>query len=297
MDSSTSNSEPASQPISPVPYGAAFVVAAVLLFTGQFALIRKVDGRPGKGESNFFSSLARVQRACAAECEMALVGSSVTGRLPDRTAGIAGIANLGIDGGNGLDGLRAIEDGLVQVRRHVVIETNTLAVGLHAKDVQVSDGFDGLWFQLGKKFPLFSYSARPTSMIYLLARSRSSADAGAAATPPAAPSLGPEVITRLPELPLPALEEGRVDRMCQGIETLKQRGILVTLVQYPPAANETSMEYRMAAAISARCQIPLWNLGRALPKDTYVLTDGIHLDARSAREVTELLHNALDLRQ
>lgn len=293
MDSSTSSSE--TRPGFVSRYVAAFLIGLVVWGIAQMQAMRMLEGNWGKGESNFFSSLARVQNAAERPARVALVGSSITGRLPDRSSGFPEVVNVGIDGGSALDGLRAIDQGVIQVTDEVVIEINTLSVGLHAEGVQVAGSLSSPWFRAGLKFPAFAYRARPTGMFYSWARNRGTRPKpedggvlkegfGLPAEPDRfqVPQFGPE-------------EAARIDQISNLVLRAKSRGLKVTLVQYPPAKDEESVHFSMARVIAQRCKVPVWNLGDQIRPEAVEFTDAVHLTGGSAAEVLKVLIDVLDL--
>lgn len=254
----------------------------------QTAFLRYNKGKSAKGESNYFSSLARVQNAAMAPARIALVGSSITARLPDRSQNFDDVVNLGIDGGCALDGLQLLCDQVVVVTDVVVVEVNTLAVGLHSSSVSVSDQDFGKWFVWGAKFPLLSYQARPSSQSYMFAKNVLSHDSA-----PIAESweiiLKPEEFNQKNLLSLENLESTRVDQLCHWIEILQQRGLKVVMLQYPPASGQLSKEFVMAENIARRCSVPLYDLGKLQEELNISFTDSVHMTSASAIQVSQLL--------
>jgi hypothetical protein len=291
VDSFTSNSKTGAGFVW--RYSAALVAGLVALVLIQTKATRALEGSWVKGESNFFSSLARVQNAAAKPARVALVGSSITGRLPDRGSGFPGIVNVGIDGGSAIDGLRAINEGIVQVTDEVIIEINTLTVGLYAEGVKVSGSLRSPWFRAGLQYPPLSYRSRPTGMFYSWARSREGAwESGQGNILRDGFSL-PKLGTSGPQLG--AVEEARVAQISDLLSEARSKGLKVTLVQYPPAITEESVQYGMAMAISERSGVPIWNLGKEIQSGTVEFTDAVHLAPGSASKVLNTLIDVLDL--
>jgi hypothetical protein len=274
-------------------YSTALLAGLAALVMVQAKATRALDGTWGKGESNFFSSLARLQNAAAKPAKVALVGSSITGRLPDRGSGFPGIVNVGIDGGSSFDGLRAIDEGIIQVTDEVVIEINTLSVGLHAEGVQVAGSLNSPWFRAGLKCPTLSYGSRPTGLFYSWARNRGVT----------AQSVHGEILrdgfslpVRAPSRPkLGAEEEARADQISNLVLAAKSKGLKVTLVQFPPAIAEESVPFAMGLAIAERCGVPIWNLGKEIQPGAVEFTDAVHLAPGSATKVLKTLIDVLDL--
>ena len=94
-------------------YALPFALTLALLFTVQTLALRAVGGRTAKSESNFFSSVGRIQAGTTGKVDAMMLGSSITGRLPDKAQGYAGWANMGCDGGSAVVTLRAMDKGLL----------------------------------------------------------------------------------------------------------------------------------------------------------------------------------------
>ena len=115
-----------------------------------------------KGESNYFSTLARLQTAADVKSpQIAFVGSSLTGRLPmaslDRKA-----INLGCDGGSSLDSLLLLTSGSFSIPPVVVIEANVL----ESDSLSLHGITQSAWFRCGRRFPLVSAAYRPSSLLF-----------------------------------------------------------------------------------------------------------------------------------
>ena len=89
-------------------YPSILVLSLAACFGLQSLALHLVGGRTAKSESNFFSSIARIQTGAAEPvAEVFLVGSSLTGRFPSRSAEFPDVANLGCDGENAAVVMRA----------------------------------------------------------------------------------------------------------------------------------------------------------------------------------------------
>ena len=141
-------------------------------FAVQWFALRQVGGRTAKSESNYFSSLGRIQAGTSGKPRVILLGSSITGRLPDRAQGFEGFANMGCDGGSAVDALRAMDQGYLPTAPVLVIEMNTLHLALQPKPSEIGSAIRSPWFQAGMRAPAISAYARPSAFLYskLLAR-------------------------------------------------------------------------------------------------------------------------------
>lgn len=94
-------------------YPLILAITLALCFAAQSLALHLSGGRTAKSESNFFSSIGRIQAGAQGKPEVMVLGSSITGRLPDRTQGFHGWANMGCDGGSAVDALRAMDAGIL----------------------------------------------------------------------------------------------------------------------------------------------------------------------------------------
>ncbi len=252
---------------------------AGLFFVQTFAL-DAVNGIPGKSESNYFSSLGRIQAGIRRKPEIMLLGSSITGRLADEKDGFEGVANLGCDGGSAVDTLRAIESNFIPKAEVLIVECNNLTRGLQSFEGTVGEAIGGLSFRLGNRMPQLSSAARPSGFFYsLLMRFRLD------------PSKGPEG-PRLDVRSSPFLveeatqitnEDGElVTELARIINDLKDQGVRVLLVMYPPGVEGDSRNRKIAQNLSLSTNTPYWDLMNKLPEGSFELTDQVHMDRRSA---------------
>ena len=275
-------------------YGAGVCTALLICFGLQSVVLSNAGGRAVKSESNYFSSLARLQFANASDAPIGLVGSSMTGRLPDQAQGLAGIANMGVDAGSAVETLRAFDLGYLRLPKVLVIEGNTLNRGLTARPSELSVAVQAPWFKLGTAWPAVSAGARPAAFVYsrLLSGRTGSADPRLVAPLPVRSR--PGVPTSAP--PLSDAERGLVSELSALLSRIKQRGTRVVVVVLPPHLDSQAAGHRLAAGLAASAAVPLWDLTEGLPPTSFRLTDGVHLDATSAAATTQALLQALERR-
>ncbi len=161
-------------------------------FGVQLLALRASGGRTTKSESNYFSSIGRIQAGTRGTPEVMIVGSSITGRLPDRAQGVSGVANMGCDGGSAVDALRAMDAGILPTAKWIVIEANTLQVALDEQPTEIGRAMQRPWFRAGMAVPALGAYARPAAFFYsklLVSRigsfdgQRSEADLGVTSLP------------------------------------------------------------------------------------------------------------------
>jgi hypothetical protein len=265
-----------------MPYALTLTLTLAACFTAQTLALRASGGRTTKSESNFFSSVARIQTGQQGTPEILLLGSSLTGRLPDRSGGFAGVANLGIDGGSAADTLRAIDRGLIGCPPHLIVEGNTLYRAVGQEPGEVARAIGSRWFEVGRDLPNFGATARPSAFLYswLMERKHGAADEGS--------RVGLPLSTR-PRIPgqdeAPALddaEEKLVAELSGIVQRLVGEGCRITMVMLPPGAAADSPNRRIPQAIASRAGVMWWDLNEGLPAGTVRFTDGVHLSPASA---------------
>ena len=143
----------------------------------QTLALRASGGKSLKSESNYFSSIARIQTETQGKPRIMLLGSSMTGRLGDRARHFDGVANLGCDGGSAVVTLRAMDRGILPTAPLLIVEANSLSFELEQRGKEIGAAIDSPWFQLGIKTPNLGATARPTAFAYswLMARMPGSA--------------------------------------------------------------------------------------------------------------------------
>lgn len=263
--------------------------ALILLLTlaASFALqafaLRASGGRFTKSESNFFSSLGRIQAGTVGKPEVMLLGSSITGRLPDRAQGFGGFANMGCDGGSAMDALRAMDTGILPVAPILVIEANTLSRALDAIPSEVGRAMGRPWFGFGMKVPAVSAYARPSAFFYSLLLARKVGDYG---DPDSDVSLE---VNSLP-VALAAKESPRMtpretelkDEIVALVHRASASGSKVVFVWLPPKRGDGSHIPDWIHAAIAESGSLWWDLGNEADPSLITLTDATHMAAPSA---------------
>jgi hypothetical protein len=162
----------------------AYLAILAACFGAQTLALRLFGGKTVKSESNYFSSIARIQNGDREEARVLMLGSSMIARLADRTQPIPGVANLGCDGGSAVITLRAIARGELKAAPLIVVEANSLSFELEHRGKEIAESIGSDWFKLGTKVPNLSATARPTAFVYskLLARNNVPATGGLSIT-------------------------------------------------------------------------------------------------------------------
>jgi hypothetical protein len=259
----------------------------------QTLALRAAGGKTLKSESNYFSSVARIQTESQGSPKVMLLGSSMTGRLGDRSRGFDGFANLGCDGGSAVVTLRAIDQGILPAGPILVIEANTLAYELQGRGKEIAAAMRTEWFQVGMKAPNLGATARPAAFAYswLLGRG---GDEGGEATDDFL-HIGSKPVSLDPaDAPLlDGASAALVEELAAIIERLRNKGSKVVLLQLPgDPADRPKKE--IAIALASRSGSPWWDLTEGLPDGAIGFTDGLHLDAASARKVMLTLQRQFD---
>lgn len=284
MASSTSNSEV-------LRYLSGLILSVTLCFCVQGLALKQVGGRPGKSESNFFSSLGRIQAGIRMEPRVMLLGSSITGRLPDESGGFDGVANLGCDGGSAADVLRAIDRGTLPGAPLLIVEGNTLYRAVGASASEVGEAIDGLWFSVGRRIPVLSAAARPSAFAYsaLLERRLGQPSTTRNAVLPVKGTPGVPVVYA----PLGREAEALVAELSEVISRLQNRGMRVEVVVLPPGAAPGSPNLQVPQVLAGRSGVRFWDLNKGLPEGAVKLTDGVHMDRASATATLRTLMRQL----
>ncbi|MEO8617237.1 MAG: hypothetical protein ABI600_19015 [Luteolibacter sp.] len=219
-----------------------------------------------------------------------LLGSSITGRLPDRTYGFKGISNMGCDGGSAADALRAMDRGILPAAPLIIIEGNTLGLGASPKETEVARAMRSPWFEVGRRFSAVSATTRPSAFLYskLLA-----GKIGAAGSPDGKDE---DVSTKpyIPRKDSVSLKSSRerllVVELADIIGRLAERGTLCWVVILPPKIRLDSPQHDLVVALAAEAQVPFWDLAAGIAPGKIQLTDGIHMaPASAALTVRELM--------
>lgn len=251
-------------------------------FIVQALALRNSGGRFTKSESNFFSSVARIQAGTYGKAEAMVLGSSITGRLPDRAQGFAGWANMGCDGGSAVDVLTAMDAGILPVAPRLVIEANTLQLALDGKPTEIGRAMKGTWFKVGMKVPSLSAYARPSAFFYskLLERKIGGFDPSQGddlgVTGPPQPILTPNQSDLTPE------QFDLIQKVSGIMNRLRERGSQAVIVWLPPARRDAPSPPSWILEMARQSGVPYWDLGQQAVPGTVTLTDGVHMAAPSA---------------
>ena len=278
----------------PMRYALTLALTLAACFTVQSFALRAVGGRTTKSESNYFSSLGRIQAGALGGPEVMLLGSSITGRLPDRANGFDGFANMGCDGGSALDALRAMDRGTLPSPPWVVIEANTLHLALAGRPSEVAAAMERPWFRAGLNFSGVSAYSRPSAFLYSRLLSGKIGGYGTEGGPP---DLGvasvPALVKSATETPLAEAEEKLVREMVAILANLRSRGTRAVIVWLPPSRRYPGVpEWLLELAF--RAEIPFWDLGQEALPEAVSLTDGVHMSAPSAARTVITLRKGLD---
>ncbi|WP_367875283.1 hypothetical protein [Luteolibacter sp. Populi] len=262
----------------------------IACFGAQTAVLRWTGHRTTKSESNFFSSVARVQSGSRGAPQVMFLGSSITGRLPDRTRGFDGVANLGCDGGSAMDTLRAMDAGMIPRPPCLIVEGNTLHRAVNAGETDVAKAMHKSWFRRGIAVPNLSAAGRPSAIAYTLLMERKM---GAGGSPDVAPF---EVTTQPTRSPAPQQTSNEEDVLLEEaagiLRKLGAAGSKITIVMFPPGAGAASADRRLPEELARRAGLPFWDLANAIPPGMVKLTDGVHMDPASATAVVRTIFQA-----
>ena len=278
-------------------YTLTLTIALALCFALQGLALRASGGRFNKSESNFFSSTGRIQAGTVGGPKIMALGSSITGRLPDRAQGFPGVANMGCDGGSAVDALRAMDQGILPIAPWIIIESNTLHLALTSEPTEISKAMRGQWFRAGMKFPCLSSYARPSAFFYSKLLAKRTGDTGAfnltadlgIASKPAPPSVDAAV-------QLTAEQEALAAEINDIIHRLEAKGSRFLFAWLPPARSDGTPPPPWILETARRSRALWWDAGQEAAPGTVTLTDGVHMAAPSAARTTVSLLNALDRR-
>ena len=280
--------------IQTVNYLLTLTFALAACFGLQTLALHLVGGRTTKSESNFFSSIARIQTGAAEPvAKVFLAGSSLTGRFPSRTEEFPEVANMGCDGGSAAVVMRAIDKGILPLPPILVIEGNTLYREQGAGKSLVAEVMDSPWFGVGRRVPNLGATARPSAFAYsiLLERKVGRADEGERLPLPV-PALA--MIPPPDAAPLPEKASAVIAELTAITERFRERGCRMLIVQLPPGAEADSMNTRIPYEFSQASGIPLLDLSKDLPQGAVRYTDGIHMAPASAAAALRSILMALE---
>ena len=272
-----------------------YLIPLVLSLASCFGLqtlaLRAVGGHTIKSESNYFSSIARIQAGSADNPKIMLLGSSRTGRMPDRRSGFPGVANMGCDGASAAITLRAMDNGLITPPEILIIEGNTLVHDLESRGWEIEKCIGSFWFETGKSVPILSAGSRPAAFAYSVLLERKIGTQQSANTV-SFPTFTSPVISEKPGV-LPEQAEALVTELSGILGRLRKQGVKLMLVQLPPASDPETLNSRFPMALSRTAQIPFLDLSKGFPADALTYTDGIHLAPSSANAVLRKILSAL----
>ena len=257
---------------------------AVCFGVQAFAL-RASGGRTVKSESNYFSSIARIQIESQGKPRIMMLGSSLTGRLGDRAQHFDGVANLGCDGGSAVVTLRAMDRGTLPTAPLLIIEANSLSFEIEHRGKEIGEAINSRWFDVGIKTPSLSATARPTAFAYSWLMARSSGRSAITDQEFLPIDTRPGIQDPADAPKLDAKEAAIVDEVTAILGRLRKNGSDILLVMIPPGAEADSSQMRIPLAVAAKSGIPWWDLTAGLPPDSVDYSDGLHLDAASAQKV------------
>jgi hypothetical protein len=268
-------------------------LALAACFAAQKAAIHALGGPSTKSESNYFSSIARIQESASAPAHVLLLGSSLTGRLPDRGDGFASVANLGCDGGSAVDTLRALDRGLIPAAPILVIEGNTLFKAQAGQTSGVGEAMSKPWFKAGLQFPAVAAGARPSGLAYTTIRSRKFGRAEGPDGPSLPVQPSPSILTEPVSLNNDDQRE-LLKELAQITNRLTARGHRLLLIILPPGAPPDSPNQKIPRAWAQMSAVPLIDLTEGLPPGSLSYTDGIHLAPASAAATLRSIMEAVD---
>lgn len=263
-----------------------------ICFGVQWLALKQSGGRFTKNESNFFSSIGRIQAGARSPAEIAFLGSSLTGRLPDRSHGFEGVVNMGCDGGSAVDTLRAMDRGSLPFAPVLVIEVNTMIRAVDASPSQVALAIDRPWFNVGTRVPLLSAYARPSGFFYsiLLAGKIGSFDTGD--SPDLRVSSKPELVKE-PDRNWGDPQEKLINEIAEISKRLSRRGVCSVYVWLPPARDPDEPPPAWLVAMAARSGSLWWDLGQDADRGLVQLTDGAHMAAPSAARTVRTVSDGI----
>ncbi len=274
-----------------------FLTGALVSFAGcvglQATAFFLLHFGSGKSESNYFSTISRFQGAVAPGAEIAVVGSSISGRLPGRESGNKEVANLGSDGGSPLDGLSLLNEGLAGKPRWLVLEINTVFSSVGFAETPAVAGSRGPWFKIGGALPLLGASARPTGMLYgrLLGRKWEGVPAPFHLQHVPSPIPGPPLRGDT----LTALEKDRIRRLGEGLIRAKNSGTRILLVRYPAGPMWQTQVNQINTTVSLlhhQTGAFYLDLNSEIPRSEMVFTDNVHLGPESAARILATIRDA-----
>ncbi len=266
-------------------------VALLLCFGLQAVFYYVLDGRTGKGESNYFSTMSRFQAAAQSPAVIAFAGSSITGRIPGREIGNDAIANLGCDGAGALDGIAVMAQGLIPQSRWLVVETNTLFVANEPSDSLIVRGCKGLGFILGSQFPLLGASARPSAMLYSRLSQRRNAIRAESYEVDVTP------ISLVDFTSADRREVQLLSHYSKYLEMIAERGVNIVLVHIPAGVRQErdeKLELWGTGILCGNHGYPFVDLEKQIGRERFKFSDGVHMEPQSAATVLSTIAKLCD---
>ena len=214
-----------------------------------------------------------------------LVGSSLTALLYDYMLP-PDWGNLAIGAGSSLTGLELIErSGLTP--KVVVIEVNML---MHAADRTLLDEiYSEPLHSLRRRIPALQLRNHPTTLLFSLIESGKGH--GTNMRSPEKYRLGMQYHTDAFTRPLGrVLLEARIQALAAAVRGLGERGATVYFVRFPvdPAIARLPQMTALQSAVQAHFTPDRFGWIAVPPDNTFVTTDGIHLDTESAQRMAKL---------
>jgi len=270
-------------------------LAAVLLLLWRSILVFS-PSRAEFAECSYQQNLLRLEtyRTLAREqagrpVPVVLAGTSVSGRVLPKyfdSTRLAGVVNLGLDGSSPAFALEVLLREKTAPRL-VLLETYLLHSGVQSNESLITASLDSPGAALADLDRMFRAEARPSAMLYTaLKRSRELRSQGKTAKVKDGGMRPHEPST------------GVYERLTNAISALRERGSEVVLVDipvgidWPPGPNlgepVASLLVRDFGLKRMDCRADLVDHGIE-PR----FTDGIHLDATSAREVARAISDGV----
>jgi hypothetical protein len=278
-------------------YAILFSVTLAMCFAAQNIVLRWVGGRTIKSESNYFSSLARIQTSTKGKPHVLLLGSSITGRLPDRSQGFDGVACMGSDGGNAVEALRAIDEGFLPSAPVLLIEANTLYLALKPGESEIGRSIKSPWFRLGCRIACISATARPSAFVYSSLIAHKLKFGTKPISLPQENLSGPRRIDNCHGSDLSNEQRDAIATLAPILQRLRSRGTEPFLVWLPPARPRDQPPPAWILELARQSQTPWWDLPKDLPTDSIRLTDGVHMDASSAELTVAVLLRGIEAQE
>jgi hypothetical protein len=256
-----------------------------ICLAAQSLALKQCGGKTVKSESNYFSSIARIQTESQDKPQIMMLGSSMTGRLGDRAQHFEGVANLGCDGGSSVITLRAMDRGILPIAPILIVEANSLVFELEGRGKEIGKAIKSPWFRVGIKYSSLSATARPTAFAYSWLMARSSDGSSNFNTQFLPITTKPSILTNPALSSLSSKEEQLVTEVTEIFGRLSKKGSKILLVMLPPGNSADSAQMRIPLAVAVKSAVSWWDLNSELPTGSVGFSDGLHLDNASAQKV------------